>query len=223
MSIPGGAELAKRTLNARLGIVGGLSILGTTGVVIPYSCSSWIHSIHRGIDVARAAGMRHIGAATGRTSEACLRERCDLPDLALIDMGDFAGATLSLTNVGTIGTVQSVPRLMPGQAAIVGVGAIDFPAEFQGADPATLADFGVSKVVTISNTYDHRIIQGAESGLFLRRVHELLLGADGFYDRIFDSLGVPYQAVHWRRDASRPACPEGSGSPGNGPTTPGVR
>jgi 2-oxoglutarate decarboxylase len=115
---------------------------------------------------------------------------------------DFAGVTVSLTNPGTIGTVQSVPRLMSGQGVIVGVGALDFPTEYQGADPATLADLGLSKVMTISSTYDHRIIQGAESGLFLKRVHELLMGADDFYVDLFRSLGVPYEAVEWRRDVN---------------------
>jgi cobalt-precorrin-5B (C1)-methyltransferase len=94
ISIPGGEALAAKTLNARLGIAGGLSILGTTGIVIPYSCSSWIHSIHRGIDVARAAGAQHIAAATGSTSEAAVQRLYGLPDLALIDMGDFVGGTL---------------------------------------------------------------------------------------------------------------------------------
>jgi 2-oxoglutarate dehydrogenase E1 component len=115
---------------------------------------------------------------------------------------DFAGATISLTNPGTLGTVQSVPRLMPGQGVIVGVGTLDYPATYQGADPAALAELGVSKVMVLTSTYDHRIIQGAESGLFLKRVHELLLGADGFYDRIFRALGVPYAAVQWRRDVN---------------------
>jgi 2-oxoglutarate dehydrogenase E1 component len=115
---------------------------------------------------------------------------------------DFAGVTVSLTNPGTIGTVQSVPRLMPGQGVIVGVGRLDFPATYEGADPAALADLGVSKVLTLTSTYDHRVIQGAESGLFLRRVHDLLLGADHFYDHIFRSLGVPYEAVQWRRDVN---------------------
>jgi 2-oxoglutarate dehydrogenase E1 component len=115
---------------------------------------------------------------------------------------DFAGASATLTNPGTIGTVQSVPRLMPGQGVIVGVGSIDFPAEYQAADRRALADLGVSKVVTITSTYDHRIIQGAESGLFLKKVHELLLGADGFYEEIFTSLGVPYEAVQWRTDVN---------------------
>jgi cobalt-precorrin-5B (C1)-methyltransferase len=94
IAIPGGAELALRTLNPRLGIVGGLSILGTTGIVIPYSCSSWIHSIHRGVDVARAAGLDHIAACTGSTSERTVQALYHLPDMALLDMGDFAGGTL---------------------------------------------------------------------------------------------------------------------------------
>jgi cobalt-precorrin-5B (C1)-methyltransferase len=94
LSIPNGEALAEKTLNARLGIIGGLSILGTTGVVIPYSCSAWLHAIHRGIDVARAAGIAHIAAATGSTSEAAVKKLCDLPDVALIDMGDFAGGML---------------------------------------------------------------------------------------------------------------------------------
>ena len=115
---------------------------------------------------------------------------------------DFAGVTVSLTNPGTIGTVQSVPRLMPGQGLIVGVGALDFPAAYQGADPSTMASLGLSKVMTITSTYDHRIIQGAESGMFLKRVHELLMGRDDFYEGIFRSLGVPYESVSWARDTN---------------------
>jgi 2-oxoglutarate dehydrogenase E1 component len=115
---------------------------------------------------------------------------------------DFQGATITLTNPGTIGTVQSVPRLMPGQGVIVGVGSIDYPAEFQGADEKALSKLGVSKVVTVTSTYDHRIIQGAESGMFLKRVHELLVGEHGFYDEIFASLGVPYKAERWRHDSN---------------------
>ena len=113
---------------------------------------------------------------------------------------DFQGANVSLTNPGTIGTVQSVPRLMPGQGVIVGVGSIDYPAEFQGSDERALVRMGISKVVTITSTYDHRIIQGAESGLFLRYLSELLVGRHGFYEDVFRSLGVPYQAVQWNQD-----------------------
>ncbi len=115
---------------------------------------------------------------------------------------DFAGITVSLTNPGTIGTVQSVPRLMPGQGLIVGMGTIAYPTEFQAADPGTLADLGISKITTVSSTYDHRIIQGAESGLFLKKVHELLLGEDDFYVDLLRSLGVPYEAVKWRKDTN---------------------
>jgi 2-oxoglutarate dehydrogenase E1 component len=115
---------------------------------------------------------------------------------------DFAGATATLTNPGTIGTMQSVPRLMPGQGVIVGVGALDYPAEWQAADPQTIAQLGISKVITLTSTYDHRIIQGAESGLFLRHVHDLLMGGDDFYERVFRSIGVTYESVPWRRDVN---------------------
>jgi cobalt-precorrin-5B (C1)-methyltransferase len=94
ISIPRGQEMAAKTLNARLGIIGGLSILGTTGVVIPYSCAAWIASIHNGIDVARATGLTHVAGATGRTSEASVKALYDLPETALLDMGDFVGGTL---------------------------------------------------------------------------------------------------------------------------------
>jgi cobalt-precorrin-5B (C1)-methyltransferase len=94
IAIPGGELLARKTMNQRLGIVGGLSVLGTTGIVVPYSCASWIHAIHRGIDVARAAGLDHIAAATGATSERAVQQLYDLPEHALIDMGDFVGGTL---------------------------------------------------------------------------------------------------------------------------------
>jgi 2-oxoglutarate dehydrogenase E1 component len=115
---------------------------------------------------------------------------------------DFAGTTVSLTNPGTIGTVHSVPRLMSGQGTIVGVGAIDYPAEFAGTSEESLAERAVSKVITLTSTYDHRIIQGAQSGDFLRRMQQLLLGEDGFYDGIFRSLRVPYEPVRWVRDVT---------------------
>jgi 2-oxoglutarate decarboxylase len=113
---------------------------------------------------------------------------------------DFAGTTISLTNPGTLGTNHSVPRLMQGQGTIVGVGAMEYPAEFQGASEERLAEIGVSKIITLTSTYDHRIIQGAESGDFLRRVHQLLLGGDEFYDGIFRSLRVPYEPIRWVQD-----------------------
>ena len=113
---------------------------------------------------------------------------------------DFVGTTITITNPGTIGTVHSVPRLMAGQGTIVGVGAMDFPAEFQGASDEQLARLGVSKVLTLTSTYDHRIIQGAQSGDFLRIISGKLLGEGGFYDRIFTALRIPYEPVRWVRD-----------------------
>ncbi|MGW6279453.1 multifunctional oxoglutarate decarboxylase/oxoglutarate dehydrogenase thiamine pyrophosphate-binding subunit/dihydrolipoyllysine-residue succinyltransferase subunit [Kribbella sp. NPDC055071] len=113
---------------------------------------------------------------------------------------DFQGTTISLTNPGTIGTQHSVPRLMTGQGTIVGVGAMDFPAEYQGAAEETMAKLAVSKVMTLTSTYDHRIIQGAQSGEFLRRMHQLLLGQEGFYDEIFRSLRIPYEPIRWAAD-----------------------
>jgi len=115
---------------------------------------------------------------------------------------DFAGTTISLTNPGTIGTVHSVPRLMQSQGTIVGVGAMDYPAEFAGTSDEQLNRMGVSKVLTVTSTYDHRIIQGAQSGDFLRILARKLMGEDGFYDRVFASLRVPYEPVRWVRDAN---------------------
>jgi 2-oxoglutarate decarboxylase len=116
---------------------------------------------------------------------------------------DFSGVTISLTNPGTIGTVHSVPRLMRGQGAILGVGAMEYPAEFQGASEERISELGVGKLVTFTSTYDHRIIQGAESGDFLRTIHELLL-SDDFFDEIFRELGIPYEPVRWRTDNPDP-------------------
>ncbi|GAA1545271.1 multifunctional oxoglutarate decarboxylase/oxoglutarate dehydrogenase thiamine pyrophosphate-binding subunit/dihydrolipoyllysine-residue succinyltransferase subunit [Kribbella lupini] len=113
---------------------------------------------------------------------------------------DFQGTTISLTNPGTIGTQHSVPRLMSGQGCIIGVGAMEYPTEYQGAAEETMAKLAVSKVMTLTSTYDHRIIQGAQSGEFLRRLHQLLLGAEGFYDEIFQSLRIPYEPIRWAAD-----------------------
>jgi 2-oxoglutarate decarboxylase len=113
---------------------------------------------------------------------------------------DFAGTTISLTNPGTIGTNHSVPRLMPGQGTIIGVGAIEYPAEYQGTSEDRLNEMGISKILTLTSTYDHRIIQGAQSGEFLRRLHQLLLGENGFYDEIFTSLRIPYEPIRWAVD-----------------------
>jgi 2-oxoglutarate dehydrogenase E1 component len=115
---------------------------------------------------------------------------------------DFSGTTVTLTNPGTLGTIQSVPRLMPGQGLIVGVGALTFPPGFEAADPRTLAELGIGKTVNLTSTYDHRIIQGAESGLFLAYVSECLTGRHGFYEDVFQSLAIPYEPVRWEVDAN---------------------
>ena len=119
-----------------------------------------------------------------------------------LTVDDFAGTTASLTNPGGIGTNHSVPRLMNGQGLIVGVGSIDFPPEFQGTSTSRINDLGVSKVTTLTSTYDHRIIQGAQSGEFLKYMHELLIGQHGFYDEIFLALRVPYPPLVWAQDVS---------------------
>lgn len=120
VSVPGGAEIAKKTLNGRLGIVGGISILGTTGIVIPYSCSSWIHSIHRGIDVARAEGYDHVAASTGSTSEKAVQTFHGMSEVQLLDMGDFVGGTLKylkkhpIARISIAGGLAKMTKLAQG-------------------------------------------------------------------------------------------------------------
>ena len=138
IAIPGGEALAAKTLNGRLGIVGGLSILGTTGIVVPYSCSAWIHSIHRGVDVARAVGLSHIAGATGATSEAAVQKLHDLPETALIDMGDFVGGMLKYVRA------HPVPRvtIAGGVAKMTKLaqGLLDLHSKRGAVDLAVLAD-----------------------------------------------------------------------------------
>jgi cobalt-precorrin-5B (C1)-methyltransferase len=138
ISVPGGEKLAERTANGRLGILGGLSILGTTGIVIPYSCSAWIHSIHRGVDVARASGCAHVGAATGETSEAAIRARYGLPDHALIEMGDFVGGLLKYVRE------HPVPRLTiaggPAKMTKLAEGKLDLHSKRGAIDLAALGE-----------------------------------------------------------------------------------
>ncbi|APF39839.1 multifunctional oxoglutarate decarboxylase/oxoglutarate dehydrogenase thiamine pyrophosphate-binding subunit/dihydrolipoyllysine-residue succinyltransferase subunit [Neomicrococcus aestuarii] len=117
-----------------------------------------------------------------------------------LTMDDYSGTTVSLTNPGGIGTVHSVPRLSKGQATIVGVGALEYPAEFRGASEKIIATQGVGKIITLTSTYDHRVIQGAGSGEFLRLIESLLLGDQNFYDEIFEALRIPYEPVRWAVD-----------------------
>ncbi len=113
---------------------------------------------------------------------------------------DFQGTSISLTNPGTVGTMASIPRLVAGQGAIIAVGAMDYPAEYRGVAAETRAQIGIGKVMSVTCTYDHRIIQGAESGTFLGKLQGLLDGGDGFYEDVFASLKIPYQPVKWEED-----------------------
>ena len=173
ISIPGGARLAEKTWNKRLGITGGLSILGTTGVVIPYSCSAWIESIHQGIDVARASDIRHVAGCTGRTSERAVQRRYRLPDSAMLDMGDFAGGLLKYLRR------RPVPRLTIGggfaKLAKLGAGYLDLHSgrsqvDFDwlaelaaglGADPATAAR------ISAANSAGAALVIAAEADIAL--------------------------------------------------------
>ena len=178
----------------------------------PKAAPSVVHHEHLGlgiaVDVEKSGGSRTLMVPVIKAADtmdfrafwSAYEELIRKVRTNKVGADDLAGATVSLTNPGTIGTVQSVPRLMPGQGAIVGVGTIDYPAEWQAADPRVLAELGVSKVVTVTSTYDHRIIQGAESGLFLQRVHRLLTGEDSFYQDVFKAMGVPYEPVPFHRD-----------------------
>ncbi|MFZ0323902.1 MAG: multifunctional oxoglutarate decarboxylase/oxoglutarate dehydrogenase thiamine pyrophosphate-binding subunit/dihydrolipoyllysine-residue succinyltransferase subunit [Actinomycetes bacterium] len=160
------------------------------------------------IDLAKDDGSRQLVVPSVKATElmdftqfwAAYEDVVRRARAAKLTADDFAGTTLSITNPGTIGTVHSVPRLMQGQGAIVGVGALEYPAEYQGASAETLARLAVSKIVTLTSTYDHRVIQGAQSGDFLRRVHALLLGTDDFYDTIFGALRIPYEPIRWVSD-----------------------
>ena len=173
ISIPGGEKIAERTLNARLGIIGGLSILGTTGIVVPYSCSAWIHSIHRGIDVARAAGLNHIAGATGSTSEAGIARLCALPEQALIDMGDFVGGMLKYLRR------HPVPRVTVagGMAKMtkLGQGLIDLHSRRGEVDLDWLAalvqpaggDAALANAITHSNTAMEAFAHAGKAGVNL--------------------------------------------------------
>ncbi|MGL5815932.1 MAG: multifunctional oxoglutarate decarboxylase/oxoglutarate dehydrogenase thiamine pyrophosphate-binding subunit/dihydrolipoyllysine-residue succinyltransferase subunit [Phycicoccus sp.] len=160
------------------------------------------------IDLARPDGTRQLLVPSVRPAETmdfahfwtAYEDVVKKARAGSLTAADFQGTTMTLTNPGTIGTVHSVPRLMSGQGAIIGVGAMDYPAEWQGASSETLNRNAVSKILTLTSTYDHRIIQGAQSGEFLRIVHGLLLGEQGFYDEVFESLRIPYEPIRWVQD-----------------------
>ncbi|MBI1245013.1 MAG: cobalt-precorrin-5B (C(1))-methyltransferase [Alphaproteobacteria bacterium] len=168
VSVPGGAALAAKTLNSRLGILGGISILGTTGIVTPYSCAAWIHSIHRGIDVARAAGLTHVAAATGSTSEAFVQKLYGLPEHALIDMGDFAGGTLKYLRAKPVARVTLAGGF--AKLAKLAAGAMDLHSARSRVDGShlarTLSELGANDALL----YEAK--EGAPAGAILRQARD---------------------------------------------------
>lgn len=174
IAIPGGEALAAKTLNGRLGIVGGLSILGTTGIVVPYSCSAWIHSIHRGTDVARAIGLTHIAGATGATSEAAVQKLHDLPEAALIDMGDFVGGMLKyvrahpLPRVTIAGGVAKMTKLAQGLLDLHSKrGAVDLVTLASLAESAGASDALRARILaanTAAEAFAHAQAEGIALG-----------------------------------------------------------
>ena len=176
ISVAGGAKLAERTWNPRLGIVGGISILGTTGIVVPYSCAAWIHSIHRGVDVARAAGLDHIAGSTGSTSEAAIRNRLGLPLIALIDMGDFAGGLLKYVRAHPVSRLT----IAGGFAKIskLAQGSLDLHSARSEVDKAALAaiasglgaDEDVLTTIVMANTAAEALEIGVAAGIDLASV-----------------------------------------------------
>ena len=163
------------------------------------------------IDVAKPGGGRSLVVPSiKKASQMTFREFYDgYEDLVrrgregTLGIDDFMGTTLTLTNPGTIGTAASVPRLMKGQGAIIATGSINYPSAYLGMNSETLNELGISKVMQMTSTYDHRIIQGAESGLFLAKLQELLTGAEDFYTEIFRALKIPYRPLEWHRDTHR--------------------
>jgi cobalt-precorrin-5B (C1)-methyltransferase len=174
ISIPGGVELAAKSLNGRLGIVGGLSILGTTGIVLPYSCSAWIHSIHRGIDVARAVGLTHLAGATGTTSEAAVRQLHALPEEALIDMGDFVGGMLKYLRTHPVERVTVAGGV--GKMTKLAQGFLDLHSKRGAIDLAGLAELAVTagasaavaerivRANTAAEAFEHAALAGVALG-----------------------------------------------------------
>jgi cobalt-precorrin-5B (C1)-methyltransferase len=179
IGVPGGEDLALRTWNPRLGIVGGLSILGTTGVVVPFSCAAWIHAIQRGIDVARAAGANHVAGATGPRSEAALRRLYGLPDVALIDMGDFCGGMLKYLRRHPVERVTVAGGF--GKMAKLAAGHLDLHSNASQVDTArlgqALARLGadadtVARAMNAASAGEVLALAGARAGELARLVAE---------------------------------------------------
>jgi cobalt-precorrin-5B (C1)-methyltransferase len=204
IAIPGGEALAAKTLNGRLGIVGGLSILGTTGIVVPYSCSAWIHSIHRGIDVARAAGLTHIAGSTGAASEAAIQKLYGLPEIALIDMGDFVGGMLKYLRAHALPRVTIAGGV--GKMSKLAQGLTDLHSKRGSVDHALLAQF--SQAAGGSDDLAARIVaaNNAAEAFALARSEGIALGdevaraAKATAERLVAGRDIAIEIVIFDRD-----------------------
>jgi len=204
IAIPGGEAMAARTLNRRLGIVGGLSILGTTGIVVPYSCSAWIFSIHNGIDVARAAGLTHVAGSTGATSEAAVQKFHDLPEVALIDMGDFVGGMLKhlrrhpVPRVTIAGGVGKMTKLAQGlldlhsQRGAVDLAALAGFAKAAGGSAQLRAQIAASN--TAAEAFGHAHTAGVALGDAVARAAQVTAA------RVVEGAGIAVEIVLFDRD-----------------------
>jgi len=206
VAIPGGEALAARTLNGRLGIVGGLSILGTTGIVVPYSCSAWIHSIHRGIDVARAAGIAHIAGATGTNSEAAAQKLYGLPDIALIDMGDFVGGMLKYLRTHPVPRVTIAGGV--GKMTKLAQGLTDLHSKRGEVDHALLANLVQTAGGSAELCARIKAANNAAEVFALARSENILLGdevaraARETAERIIAGRGIAIEIVLFDRDGA---------------------
>lgn len=222
ISILGGAALAEKTMNPRLGILGGLSVLGTTGIVVPYSCAAWIHSIHRGIDVARAAGLDHVAGATGSTSEAAIRRHHALPEQALIDMGDFVGGMLKylrahpVPRVTVAGGLAKLTKLAQGRLDLHSRrGAVDLPA-LAGLAREAGAGAALAARIAVANTALEAFTLAAAEGIALPEA--VAAQARRVAQAVVEGTGIRVGVALFGRDGALLAesAPEGHGAQGHG-------
>ena len=204
IAIPGGEALAEKTVNRRLGIIGGLSILGTTGIVVPYSCSAWIHSIYSGIDVARAAGLTLVAGSTGRTSEAAVQKLHDLPEMALIDMGDFVGGMLKylrrhpLPRVTIAGGVGKMSKLAQGLLDLHSKrGTVDL-AMLAALAQAVGGSAALAERIVASNTAAEAFAHAAAEGIALG--DEVARTAQRTAMGVVEGRGIAIEIVLFDRD-----------------------
>jgi cobalt-precorrin-5B (C1)-methyltransferase len=220
IGIADGERLAAKTMNARLGIIGGLSILGTTGIVVPYSCAAWIHSIHSGIDVARAAGLDHIAGATGATSESAVQKFHRLPEIALIDMGDFVGGMLKYLRRHPVPRVTIAGGV--GKMTKLAQGLLDLHSRRGAVDLAALARFAkaaggcgelaarIAQANTAAEAFAHAAADGVGLGDEVARAAQetarQVVAGRGIAIEVllFDRDGAPVGHASFPRDHDRP-------------------